>query len=297
MSARRLLVVGRSGQVAQALAAVAGTTDAELICLGRPDLDLMRPERLAGTIEALAPDAILNAAAYTSVDKAESEPEAAFALNEAGPVALAEAARAVGAPLIHLSTDCVFDGRAPHRYTPADEPAPLGVYGRSKLAGEHAIAGPGVLIVRVSWIFSRFGSNFVRTMLDLARQRDELRVVCDQQGCPTQAEDLARGLIEMALQASAPDFTAWGTYHLAGAGEIDRALMAQIIFAESRALGGPGARVIPVATADYPTPAQRPLNARLDSGAVKDTFGVALPDWRDRIGATVAQLLDQEPAR
>lgn len=291
MSGARLLVIGRSGQVAQALAGLGHEGGAELTCLGRPDVDLREPETLRRAIETVRPDAILNAAAYTSVDEAESDPAAAFALNEAGPTALAEAARAAGVPLIHLSTDCVFDGQLDRPYRPGDAANPLGVYGASKLAGEEAIAGPGVVIVRVSWIFSRFGSNFVRTMLALATRLDEVRVVNDQTGCPTHAEDLARGLIEVARQTTEPRFSDWGTYHLAGAGEADRASMARAIFEGSAIRGGPVASVAGVPTSDYPTPASRPLNARLDSELARQVFGVALPHWRARLESAVEQIL------
>ena len=292
MKGAPILVIGRSGQVAQALAAL---RHPHMIFAGRPEADLGDARSLQRLLDSKRPAIVLNTGAYTSVDGAESEPEAARAVNAAGPGHLAGACARAGILLIHLSTDCVFDGRKASAYLPDDETAPLGVYGATKLDGERAVAAaaPRHLIVRVSWIFSQFGSNFVRTMLNAARTREEVTVVDDQSGCPTHAPALAAALVKIAEAACAPGFAAWGTYHLAGAGETDRASMARAIYAESARSGGPQARVRAVSTADYPTPAARPLNARLDMTRTTDVFGVTLPDWRTGLSETVAAILKE----
>lgn len=290
--ARPILVIGSSGQLAQSLRA-AGRPD--VVCVGRPEADLADPSRLADLMAQNAPRLVLNAGGYTKVDPAETHETEAFALNRDGPAALARLCASAGVPLIHVSTDCVFDGRKPAPYTPEDDPAPLSVYGRSKLAGEEAVAlhCRHHLVVRVSWVFSEHAENFVRTMLKLARQREEISVVRDQIGYPTYCPDLAAGLLAMADRVLEPGFAEWGIYHLAGKEETDRASMAEAIFAESRSIGGPSARVVPVLTRDYPTPAERPLNARLDAGKAERVFGVSLPDWRLGLQKSVRVLVAQ----
>tara|TARA_R110000787_G_scaffold110809_10_gene219601 strand:- start:46781 stop:47671 length:891 start_codon:yes stop_codon:yes gene_type:complete len=292
MAAGSILVIGRTGQVAQALAHVGGE---RVICLGRPDADLKQPETLARALDRHKPVAVINAGGFTLVDQAEAEPDEARRLNVDGPRALALACKAEGAPLIHLSTDCVFDGELPRAYRPDDMPAPICTYGQTKLDGELAVADAYAqhLVVRVSWIFSPFGHNFVRTMLKLAQTRDRVSVVSDQVGCPTYAPALAAALLEMGRQAAQPGFSDWGTYHLAGAGETDRASLARRIFSESTRSGGPVAEVDGVATSAYPTPAKRPLNARLDMTCTTDVFGVQLPDWQNGLAATVPALIQE----
>lgn len=285
-----ILVIGRTGQLARSLQAQGR---ADVICVGRPEGDLADPGKLADLVARTGPRLVLNAGGFTKVDPAESEAEEAFALNRDGPAALARICASVGIPLIHISTDCVFDGQKPSPYTPDDIPNPLSVYGRSKLEGEEAvdIHCRQHLVVRVSWVFSEHADNFVRTMLKLARQREMVQVVSDQTGYPTYCPDLAAGLLGMTEQALAPGFDGWGTYHLAGCEEIDRASMAEAIFAESRALGGPTARVAPVLTRDFPTPAKRPLNARLESAKAAEVFGIKLPDWRTGLQKSVRVLV------
>lgn len=292
MAEGTILVIGRTGQVAQALAHVGG---ASVICLGRPDADLKRPETLARAIDLHKPVAVINAGGFTLVDQAEAEPDEARILNVDGPSGLALACKAAGVPLIHLSTDCVFDGDMARAYRPEDATAPICIYGQTKLDGELAVADAYArhLVVRVSWIFSQFGHNFVRTMLKLAQTRDRVSVVSDQIGCPTYAPALAAGLLEMARQSAQPGFSGWGTYHLAGAGETDRASLARSIFAESERHGGPVAEVDAIPTSAYPTPATRPLNARLDITRTTDVFGVQLPDWQDGLAATVPALIQE----
>lgn len=292
MTAGPILVIGRTGQVAQALASLGHPG---LILAGRPDADLADTASLARTLERTSPTLVINTGAFTSVDGAESEPVAAMAINADGPASLAALCESARIPLIHLSTDCIFDGKKASAYTPDDVAGPLGVYGATKLAGEHAVAAAAsrYLNIRVSWVFSQFGSNFVRTMLNAARTHEEVTVVDDQSGCPTHAPVLAAALVKIAEAACAPSFAAWGPYHLAGAGETDRASMARAIYAESARRGGPQARVRAVSTADYPTPAARPLNARLDMTRTTDVFGVTLPDWRACLSETVAEILKE----
>lgn len=290
----KVLVIGKSGQVAQALAHVSGDDQPGVICLGRPEVDLGSPDRLLAAIEATRPEVVINTGAFTDVDGAETRQIDAYRLNRDGVAHLWQACSAMGARLVHLSTDCVFDGRSAAPYTPMDAANPLGIYGQSKWAGEQILRGKRALIVRVSWIYSRFGRNFLTTMLDLARTRARVRVVNDQIGCPSHAEDLACALLTIARRCAASDFEAWGTYHLAGQEATDRASQAQSIFVASRALGGPWADVDGVPSASYPTPARRPLNARLDSTRTRDVFGVDLPGFTKRLKAAVAGVLDQE---
>lgn len=287
-----ILVIGRQGQLAQSLAA-AGRKD--LVCVGRPEADLADAASLELALQQAAPKIVINAGAFTSVDGAESEPEAAFAANRDGPGTLARLCAGRGIPLIHISTDMVFDGTKDGAYLPEDTARPTGVYGQSKLDGELAVAGALAqhLIVRVQWVFSEHAHSFVRTMLTLAQTRGEVTVVNDQVGYPTYCPDLAAGLLTMADAAVQPGFSDWGTYHLAGDAETDRASMAEAIFAESRALGGPVARVKGVPTSDYPTPAKRPLNARLDSGKARAAFGIRMPDWEAGLKRSVRVLVNE----
>jgi dTDP-4-dehydrorhamnose reductase len=254
---------------------------------------------MAQALDAAKPAVVINAAAYTFVDKAESEPGLCFSVNRDGPAELAKLCAARGIVLIHVSTDCVFDGAKLAPYEPEDAPVPLGVYGQSKWEGEQAVAAacPRHIIVRVSWVFSEYAHSFVRTMLTLAQTRSEVTVVDDQVGYPTYCPDLAAGLIRMAEAAMKPGFEGWGTYHLAGTEETDRASMADEVFAASRAIGGPSARVLGVPTAEYPTPARRPLNSRLASTRAFRAFGLRLPDWRAGLERSVQVLVSQPRAK
>lgn len=288
----RYLVIGKSGQLAQALAQEGG---ADVHCAGHAEADLQDTKALGAALDRHLPKLVINAGAYTAVDKAETEPELCWALNVSGPETLARLCDTRGIPLIHLSTDCVFDGEKTSPYTPQDAVRPLCVYGQSKLDGELAVRATAArsLIVRVSWIFSHYGSNFVTTMLRLAETRKEVSVVNDQYGCPTHAPALARGLLQIAERVSVSGHNAWGVYHLAGAGETDRATMAELIYQSSLSHGGPVAQVRAIPTKDYPTPACRPLNARLDMSDTTRVFGVELPDWEEGLDETV-QILTEE---
>ncbi len=286
-----LLVIGRSGQVAQSLAARAGARgDVVVTLLGRPTLDLSALSQLECALGDRRPDALINAAAYTNVDGAESDKDAAFALNAEAPAALASWAHDRGVPFVHLSTDYVFDGVKGTPYKEIDTPAPIGVYGASKLAGEQNVAraNPDAIIVRTAWVYSPYGKNFVKTMLRLATDRDAVSVVADQRGRPTSALDIADGVIDVCLEG----IEAGGVYHMCGEGEATWADLAEAAFAESARLGGPSARVERIPSSAYPTPAKRPANSRLDCAKLEEVFGVVLPDWRASVKACVAQILE-----
>ena len=293
----RIAVTGRTGQLVQSLLACAQAAGVTVIPIGRPELDLAQPEGVRQALANTQPDCIVNAAAYTAVDKAETEPELAMRINGEGAGAVAGAAANLGVPLIQISTDYVFDGMAPHPWLESDPVGPLSAYGRSKLAGEEAVAASGGdwTILRTAWVYSPYGSNFVKTMLRLADSRDEIGVVSDQLGSPTSAPDLAEAIIAVAkaLVARLDDASLRGIFHAAGAGEASWADLAEAIFAASAKLGGPSARVRRIATSDYPTPARRPANSRLDCSLLAERHGLRLPPWQDSVKICVATLLAQ----
>lgn len=280
----KLLVIGRQGQLARALAARAN----DVTVLARPEIDLARPDTLTAPILAARPDAIVNAAAYTAVDRAEEEPALADAVNGMAPGVIAAAAATLGVPFVHVSTDYVFAGDAARPYREDDPVAPQGAYGRSKAAGEAAVAASGAdhAIVRTAWVYAAQGSNFLRTMLRLARDRDEVRVVSDQQGSPTLADDLADGILAMLARWPAAGLRR--TYHLTNSGSTSWAGFAEAIFAEAARHGLPAARVVPIATADYPTPARRPAMSVLDGSRLAADFGLAPRPWREALSASFA---------
>jgi len=295
----RIVVTGRQGQVVRSLADRTADTDIEIVPLGRPELDLAGTSgEIVATITDAKPDIVVSAAAYTQVDRAETDRELAFLVNEEGARSVARAAREAGAPLIHLSTDYVFDGAKPTPYVEDDPTEPTGIYGASKRAGERAVLAEhrDSVVLRISWIYSPFGTNFVKTMLRLAGDRDEIAVVADQRGNPSSAFDIADGIIAVARNlASSSHSEHRGIFHMAGAGEATWADFAEGIFAASKARGGPTAKVRRIATADYPTAARRPANSRLDWGKLARIHGVQLPDWRSSVGPIVGKLL--QPVR
>lgn len=294
----RLLIAGWQGQLARALVEMApGAPDIEALAVGRPALDLCEPASITRAMTDFRPDVIINTAAYTAVDKAESEPDAALALNRDGARLLAEAAHKRGAILIHVSTDYVYDGAKAAPYVEDDPTGPINVYGRSKLEGEIAVraANPKHIILRTSWVHSAAGANFVRTMLRVAGERRQLRVVDDQIGCPTYAPHLAAAILDLARRVSAQGAETaahWGTYHAAGRGSVTWCGLAREVFRVSAAKGGPVATVEPISTAEYPTPARRPANSRLDCTAMERTFGIQLPDWQSGVAEGISRLLD-----
>jgi dTDP-4-dehydrorhamnose reductase len=281
-----ILVTGGSGQLATALAKAA---PGEVRVVGRPAFDFDRHESVAALFAGDAPELVVNAAAWTAVDLAEREPAAARRANEAGPAQLAALCRRHGSKLIHISTDYVFDGTKGAPYVETDKVNPTGVYGATKLAGERAVraALPDAVILRTSWVYAESGKNFVRTMLELARTRDRLRVVADQHGCPTNADDLADAVLAVAAAMRQPGAGYGGIYHAAGSGETTWHEFACAIFAAARPLGRKAPPVEPIGTADYPTPARRPADSRLDCGKLAATFGVRLPDWRGSLDRAV----------
>jgi dTDP-4-dehydrorhamnose reductase len=279
-----LLVFGRSGQVASELARLAP----EARYLGRDAADLSDASCLADLITAERPRAIINATAYTAVDRAESEPELAHAVNAEAPFVMARAAAKLGVPFLHISTDYVFAGSGDRPWVESDPTGPLGVYGASKLAGERGIAGAGGqwAVLRSSWVFSAHGANFVKTMLRLGAERDALRVVEDQHGGPTPAGDLAAACLTVTA-AMLEDPAKGGLYHFAGAPDTSWAGFAREILAR----GGLGCEVTGIPTADYPTPARRPGNSRLDCRAIERDFGIARPDWRAGLDKVLTEIM------
>ncbi|GLZ84958.1 NAD(P)-dependent oxidoreductase [Metapseudomonas resinovorans] len=285
----KILVTGNSGQVARELQlALAGK--AAVVSLGRDRLDLAHPEQIRQQVRALAPDLLINAAAYTAVDQAETDADAAVAINATAPGVLAEEAAALGIPLFHYSTDYVFDGAKTGRYVEDDPTQPLGVYGTSKLAGEQAIQAVGgqYLILRTSWVYSLHGRNFLLTMQRLLQEREELRVVDDQVGAPTWAGSIAQATAQLIDQWQAGN-RHWGVYHLTNRGETSWFGFASAIADQLKAAGRPCARLVPIPSSEYPTPARRPLNSRLDGRKLANDWQVRLPDWRTALAECLRQ--------
>ncbi len=271
----KILVFGKTGQLAQELARHEGAHTMTL--LGREDADFSDPQACATQVERSAADAVINAVAYTAVDKAESEEALAQRINAETPGAIARAAAKKGLPLVHVSTDYVFDGRGDAPFAPAAATGPMGAYGRTKLAGEQAVAAAGgaYAILRTSWVISAHGNNFVKTMLRLGAERDNLSVVADQIGGPTPAADLARACISAATRLrNTPEKS--GIYHVSGAPDVSWAGFAREIFSQA----GLGCTVTDIPSSAYPTPAVRPLNSRLDNARTLAAFGLPQPDWR-----------------
>ena len=279
-----ILISGRNGQLAQALQQRLGSLG-HLHVLGREQLDLGEPERIRRTVRELRPDLLINAAAYTAVDQAEQDTEAAFALNARAPGVLAEEAARLGVPLLHFSTDYVFDGSKATPYTEDDATNPLSVYGQSKLAGELAINAVGGmhLILRTSWVYSLHGRNFLLTMQRLLQEKPELRVVADQIGAPTWAGSLASSTLVLIERWQAGQAGAWGTYHMSAQGQTSWFGFAQAIGEHLKAQGKPCAQLLPIPSSDYPTPARRPLNSRLDCSRLRQQWQVSQPDWRQAL--------------
>ncbi len=293
----RIAVTGKTGQVARALLELGAARGVDIVALGRPTLDLALPDTILPALAAARADIVVNAAAHTAVDKAETEPEAARAVNAIGAGAVARAARRLGVPIIQISTDYVFDGAKASAYTEVDPVGPLGVYGATKLAGEAAVAreNPAHAILRTAWVYAPFGNNFVRTMLRLAATRPEVGVVADQRGCPTSALDIAGTIVRAAetLAARPDDPALHGVFNMAAQGDAVWAEVAEAVFETSASLGGPSARVKRITTAEYPTPARRPANSRLDGGKLARVYGIRLPQWRASLDTCVARLVEE----
>jgi dTDP-4-dehydrorhamnose reductase len=295
---RPLLIVGARGQLGSELAGEATAHGIAAIAVGREELDITQGESVRRFVRDSAPRAIVNCAAYTAVDRAESAGDDARAINALGPQYLARAAAQAGIPLLHVSTDYVFDGSKKGAYTEDDVVAPLGVYGRTKEEGERRVreAHPEHIILRTSWVYGLHGNNFLKTMLRLSRERDELRVVADQHGCPTATIDIARALLaaEAAATAGQPQ---WGTFHFAGTGVTTwHGFAREIVIAAAR-LRDRSIPVIPIGTKDYPTPAKRPANSELSSARFAAAFGYRSPPWQERTREVVEATLVTEEAR
>ena len=283
-----ILITGAGGQVGHELASA--TCAHRIVATSRQQLDITNSRQILDAVSNLEPDLIINAAAYTAVDRAEEEPKAAYTVNRDGVENLATACRDVGIPLLHISTDYVFDGEKQGAYVETDPVAPLGVYGASKLGGEEALRAcvDRHIILRSSWVFSASGSNFVKTMLRLGRERDELGIVDDQHGCPTSARSIASVLLQIADRYISGEEIDWGTYHYGNAPSTTWFGFAREIF--SRAGGFDDLELKPIATADYPTPARRPTNSVLDCSKLARSFGIRQADWRIELDSVLSLL-------
>ncbi|WP_138935042.1 dTDP-4-dehydrorhamnose reductase [Roseovarius arcticus] len=281
----KILLFGQTGQVAQEVQRRAG--DAVLEVLGRDVADFTDPIACAAHVAKTDADAIINAVAYTAVDRAEEDEAAAMCVNADTPGAIAQAAAARGIPMVHISSDYVFDGAGQVPFAPNHPTAPLGAYGRTKLAGEAAVRAAGGVhaILRTSWVVSAHGSNFVRTMLRLRAERDALNIVADQIGGPTPAAGIADACLAIAGQLIVAPTKA-GTYHFSGAPDVSWADFAREIFAQA----GLPCTITDIPSSAYPTPAQRPMNSRLDCSAAMATFGIPRPDWRDGLADILTDL-------
>lgn len=294
-----ILITGRNGQVGRALMR-ALPAHADVIAVGRDECDLTYPAGITSYLEELRPDLIINPAAYTAVDKAETERDLAMKVNAGAPAALAAVAAELGVPIIHYSTDYVFDGNKDGFYRESDLPNPLSVYGASKLAGEEAVRlrQPKHVILRVSWVFSADGRNFLKTILRLARDRDKLSIVSDQQGAPSSADMIAAATVKVVDRLLSEADPEYGTYHLAAEGETSWHGYAQHIVAEAARIGVPlmvtPDLVLPISSADYPTAAARPRNSRLDTEKFRTEFDYTPANWREEVSRILGELKGEE---
>ncbi|PIE82791.1 MAG: dTDP-4-dehydrorhamnose reductase [Candidatus Contendobacter odensis] len=288
----RIAVIGAKGQVGWELVRRASGLNHTVLAWDQEKLDITDANAVDYALSASGADVVINAAAYTAVDKAEQEPERAFAVNREGVIHLAATCQRLSLPLLHISTDYVFDGTKPDPYIESDAVAPLGIYGQSKLAGDQAVQRllARHLILRVSWVFGIHGNNFVKTMLKLAREREELRVVADQWGCPTYAADIADTLLTLAGRIVEIDkHNTWGTYHYCGTPATTWHGFASAIIGLARRRESLAVRTITaIDTVDYPTPATRPANSVLDSGRITECFGIQPRPWQDGLAALLA---------
>lgn len=296
---RRMVVTGCEGQVVRSLLECGHANDRfEIVALGRPSLDLREPESIDAVLRQTLPDIIVSAAAYTAVDQAETDETTATVVNGIAPGKIAAVADSIGIPVIHISTDYVFDGSKSQPYLEGDQVAPTGAYGRSKLAGERYVtsATDNHAILRTAWVYSPFGRNFLKAMLRAAQVRDTLTVVDDQIGNPTSALDIADGILRIAFNLlESNDAGLRGTFHMAGSGEASWAAFATEIFSLSAYHGGPSARVVRIPSQAYPTPTKRPANSRLDCTKLEKVHGVTLGDWRQSTARVIERVLKNEP--
>jgi dTDP-4-dehydrorhamnose reductase len=289
----RVLVLGANGQLGRELRRARVPQNLMLLFAGSDEIDITSGGA-PGALAAMKPDAIINAAAYTAVDRAESEPDLAFAINAHAAGKLAAAAARTGARFLHISTDYVFGGDQLGHYIESDIKTPLNVYGRSKSEGEDVVLAqhPDALVLRTSWVYSPFGSNFVKSMLRLGETREEVCVVADQIGRPTAASDLAAACLALVARQLAGDAAASGIFHYAGDGEASWADVADAVFSEAARHGRDHVRVTRISTAEYPTPAKRPANSRLDTTKIETRLGIDPRPWRDALSQCVSALLN-----
>ena len=293
-----VLVTGATGQVGRELRRQPWAEGVQLVACDRGELDITNEHSVSSALTRHKPNLVVNAAAYTAVDKAESEPAQAGAVNHVGPRLLAEGCAQLGVPLFHYSTDYVFNGRKPEPWREDDTPDPTGIYGHSKWLGERAVQSRvrEHLILRVAWVFSGHGHNFVRSMLRLGARHETLRVVDDQQGGPTAARDIARATRQLIEQYRASGALPWGLYHFAGRPAVTWHGFATEIFDIARPLTALKVeRVEPISTAEFPTEAERPANSVLDCTRFEHAFGLAQPDWRPALEQAVRELLAEQP--
>ncbi len=293
-----ILITGGSGQLGNALQALATAQVVPFKAVSRPDFDFERPESIDACFAAASPALVINAAAYTAVDAAESNVAAATAGNHTGPLRLAQLCAEANIPFIHVSTDYVFDGSKGEPYTEDDPTGPTGIYGATKRDGEIAIMASGAkaIILRTAWVYAAHGKNFARTMLNAARRMPTLRVVADQHGTPTAAPDLAAAILSISLKIM---HDGWqdgyqGIYHATGSGETTWHGFATRIFEIAASAGLPSPVVTPITTADWPTPAKRPADSRLNCDKLARVLGCRLPDWRDSVGPIVLRLMEMD---
>jgi len=293
-----ILITGADGQLGSELLRRAAQYEVTTTGLTRAQLDITDAEAVRRTVLQSGVVAVVNAAAYTAVDKAESEMALAYAVNRDGAAHLARACAAANIPLIHVSTDYVFDGSKTTPYTEDDRVHPVSVYGASKEAGEQMLRSALArhIILRTAWVYSPFGHNFVKTMLRLARERDSLRVVADQHGCPTAAGDLAEAILQIVLRIEAEGEVPWGTYHYCGAGSTTWHGFAEAVVHQAAPALGRSVPVVPITTADYPTPARRPANSVLDCRRIQERLGIQPRPWRESLNDVMDELIGV-PAR
>lgn len=284
----RIFVAGASGQLANSLRELAEGNGVDLRVFGRPDLNIAELDSVEQSISNFSPNILINAAAYTAVDAAENDEDSAYSVNSTGPKNLAEITARLEIPIVHISTDYVFDGTKFDAYLEFDPISPLGVYGASKWAGEEAVRCENRkhLIVRTAWVFSPFGKNFVKTMLGLAETRDQISVVDDQIGNPTYAPHLAEALLNACQKISGAyrdEHPPWGTFHLVGEGDASWADLAEATMLASENIGGPSAEIRRISTNEFPTVAARPANSRLNTRRIAEQLGISLPNWREGV--------------
>ena len=293
----RFLLLGGTGQVGEEVRALPLSADIEMVAPSRTVLDIKDQNAIAQIIASEPWSAVINAAAYTEVDLAENEESLAFAINADAPARLAIETGRRGIPLIHISTDYVFDGRKGAPYVEEDQTAPINTYGLSKLAGEKGVraGNPRHVILRSSWVYSPYRKNFVRTVLRLAAERDQLTIVTDQRGCPTAARDISQVCLDLAVHcASQSGRVPYGTYHFAGEGDTTWFGFADLIVDLAAHRLGRKPSVLPIRTVDYPTPARRPADSRLDCSAIVRTFGITLQPWQRSLSQTIDRLLNRK---